>query len=183
MTKPTTRIVTSTTHTPTIIKPALIAVHADDEKLYRSLIEAARSAAGNAYCPYSNYDVGAAVLTFDGLIYPGCNVESCAYSQTIHAEENAVAGAVASGLLKRAEAAGLTQFDAIVALAVWGSKCGDPWPCCNCRQFLSDFGYNMHIIGEGPQGKDDNIVCLTLGQLIPNPFPIEEVLASVRGEK
>ena len=66
-------------------------------------------------------------------------------------------------------------------MAVHAPKGSDPWPCCNCRQFLGEFGYDMHIIGEEP--KDGSILCLTLGQLVPFAFPIEEVLRSVRGER
>jgi len=148
------------------------------EAAYRELIEAAKKAAELAYRPYSKYNVGAAVLTFDGTIYPGCNVENCGYSQTVHAEETAVCNAVAHGALKRALDAGLTQFDFIKAVAVHAPKGNDPWPCCNCRQFLNEFGVKFDIIGEGPNGE---ILCKKLGKLIPNAFPMEEVLASVNG--
>jgi cytidine deaminase len=156
----------------------LIKVHAADEKRYRALIAAAKQACLRAYQPYSKYNVGAAVLTFDGLVYTGCNVENAGYTQTKHAEEVAVTAAVADGALERAKAAGLTQFEAFLAIAVYAPKGSDPWPCCNCRQFLSEFGFSMHVIGEGPE---DSILCLTLGQLIPHPFPIEEVLHSIAG--
>ena len=151
------------------------------EALYRDVIAAAIAASENAYRPYSNYNVGAAVLTFDGRIYRGCNIENAGYSQTIHAEETAVANAIADGALVRAEAAGFTQFNFITAIAVYAPKGSDPWPCCNCRQFLSEFGFSMHVIGYGPEGASGRVLCKTLKQLIPQPFPIEEVLASVRG--
>lgn len=173
-------IATTTTRKPVIVAPTLIQVSAEDTPLYRKLIEAAREAAQTAYRPYSNYNVGASVLTFDGRIYKGCNVENAGYTQTKHAEEVALTSAVADGLLARAEAAGLTQFQAVLAVAVHAPRGSDPWPCSNCRQSLSEFGYDMHIIGVNPQSADDTILCLTLGQLIPFPFPIEEVLASVR---
>ena len=175
-----TKIVTSTERKPEIVLPKLIDVHPDDEPRYRELVEAAKKACLRAYRPYSNYNVGAAVLTFDGRVYTGVNVENCGYTQTKHAEEVAITSAIADGVLERAEAAGLTQFEAFLAIAVYAPKGSDPWPCCNCRQSLSEFGYDMHIIGEGTQGK---ILCLTLGQLIPFPFPIETVLESVRGQR
>ena len=165
---------------PKIILPELITVHADDQPLYRSLIDAAKEASLSAYRPYSNYNVGAAVLTFDGRIHKGCNVENCAYTQTKHAEEVAITAAVVDGVLQRAEAAGLSQFEAFIAIAVYAPKGSDPWPCNNCRQFMSEFGFSMHVIGEG---SNYSILCHTLGQLIPYPFPIKEVLASVRGGK
>ena len=147
---------------------------------YRKLIEAAKAASQLAYCPYSQYSVGAAVLTFDGRTYVGCNVENAGYTQTKHAEEVAVTSAIADGALKRAEAAGLTQFQFIKAIAVYAPKGSDPWPCCNCRQSLSEFGFDFDVIGEGP---NDTILCQKLRKLIPYPFPIEEVLASVRGNR
>ncbi len=175
-------VVTTTNRKPVIVAPALIEVSAEDQPLYRKLIEAAKKAAEVAYRPYSQYNVGAAVLTFDGKIYAGCNVENAGYTQTKHAEEVAVTSAIVDGVLVRAEAAGLTQFQAFLAIAVFAPKGSDPWPCCNCRQSLSEFGFDMHVIGVGPdEAKDDTILCLTLGQLIPHPFPIAEVLASVRG--
>jgi cytidine deaminase len=145
---------------------------------YRQLIEAAKAAAELAYRPYSKYNVGAAVLTFDGKVYVGCNVENAGYSQTVHAEETAICNAIADGALKRALDAGLTQFDFIVAIAVHAPKGSDPWPCCNCRQFMSEFGLKMDVIGYAPDG---TILCRKLKKLIPFAFPIEEVLASVNG--
>lgn len=174
------RIKTRTLRTPRVILPRLIKVHASDQPRYRALIESSKEACLRAYRPYSNFNVGAAVLTFDGRVYSGCNVENCGYTQTKHAEEVAITTAIADGVLQRAEAAGLTQFEAFIAIAVYAPKGSDPWPCCNCRQSLSEFGFDMHVIGEGP---NDSILCLTLGQLIPFPFPIEEVLASIRGGK
>ncbi len=147
---------------------------------YRNLIEAAKAAAELAYCPYSQYNVGAAVLTFDGRIYTGCNVENAGYTQTRHAEEAAVLNAIAGGALKRAAEAGLTQFQFIKAIAVHSRKGSDPWPCCNCRQSLSEFGFDFDVIGEGP---NNTILCQKLRKLIPYPFPIEKVLASVRGSR
>jgi cytidine deaminase len=154
------------------------AVSKAKEPVYRQLIEAAKAASELAYRPYSKYNVGAAVLTFDGKIYSGCNVENCGYTQTKHAEEVAVCNAIANGALKDAEAAGLSQFDFIVAIAVYAPKGNDPWPCCNCRQFLNEWGVEMDVIGEGGRGR---ILCKKLSKLIPNAFPMEEVMASING--
>ncbi len=177
----TTGPIALSTPRPKVTLPKMIKVAKADEALYRQVIEAAKRASEDAYCPYSQYNVGAAVLTFDGEIHAGFNVENCGYSQTIHAEESALTRALGSGLLRRAAAQGVDQFHAIKAVAVYAPKGSDPWPCCNCRQFLGEFGYDMHIIGEEP--KDGRILCLTLGQLVPFAFPIEEVLASVRGQR
>lgn len=150
------------------------------EAEYRRLIAAAKAAAELAYRPYSKYNVGAAILTFDGQIYTGCNVENCGYTQTIHAEQTALVKAISEGALKRALDAGLTQFDFIRAIAVYAPKGSDPWPCCNCRQTLNEFGLGMDVIGYA--GTDESRVLVKkLRLLIPHAFPMEEVLASVHG--
>ncbi|MBA3858700.1 MAG: cytidine deaminase [Cyanobacteria bacterium PR.3.49] len=173
--------ITIRTRRPKAKLPKSIKVAKADEAIFRRVIEAAKKACENAYQPYSQYSVGAAALTFDGQIYTGFNIENCGYSQTIHAEEAAITGALNDGLLKRAAAQGVDQFHAILAVAVYAPKGSDPWPCCNCRQFMGEFGYGMHVIGEEP--KDGSILCLTLDQLVPYAFPIEEVLRSVRGQR
>jgi cytidine deaminase len=170
-----------TNRKPALSLPEFIPVAKEDESLYRMLIGAAKSASQQAYQPYSGYSVGAAALTFDGQIYTGFNIENCGYTQTIHAEQSAITNALAQGALKRAMEQNLTQFDVFVAIAVYAPKGSDSWPCCNCRQFLGEFGYDMHIIGEDPTSK--GILCLTLGQLVPFAFPIKEVLESVRGQR
>src|SRR5262249_24563156 len=115
-------------------------------------------------------------------IYTGCNVENCAYTQTIHAEQTALVKAISEGALKRALEAGRTQLDWIQAIAVYAPKGSDPWPCCNCRQTLNEFGLGMDVIGYA--GTDESRVLVKkLRVLIPHPFPMEEVLASVHGDK
>lgn len=168
----------ATSRNPKIQLPDYIKIEAEDLPTYTRLVDAAKLACQNAYQPYSQYSVGAAVLSFDGQIHSGFNIENCGYSQTIHAEECAISNALANGLLQRASAAGLSQFEAILALAVYTAAGSDPWPCCNCRQFMGEFGYDMHVIGEDP--KSGEILCLTLGQLVPFAFPIKAVLESVR---
>jgi cytidine deaminase len=151
------------------------------EAEYRKLIAAAKAAAELAYRPYSRYNVGAAILTFDGQIYTGCNVENCGYTQTIHAEQTALVKAISEGALKRALDAGLTQFDFVRAIAVYAPKGSDPWPCCNCRQTLNEFGLKMDVMGYA--GTDESRVLVKkLKVLIPHAFPMEEVLASVHGK-
>ena len=152
------------------------------EAEYRNLIEAAKAASQLAYRPYSQYNVGAAILTFDGQIYTGCNIENCGYTQTIHAEQTALAKAISEGALRRALEQGLTQFDFVRAIAVFAPEGSDPWPCCNCRQTLNEFGLKMDVIGYA--GTDESRVLVKkLGALIPHAFPMEEVLASVYGGK
>ena len=95
------------------------------------LFEIAVKAAENAYCPYSGFHVGAALLTADGEIYTGCNVENASYSMTVCAERTAIFKAVSEGK---------KNFSAI---AVAGSADGDfsrnCTPCGACLQVMSEF--------------------------------------------
>lgn len=91
------------------------------------LIKAARTAATSAYCPYSNYAVGAALRSRDGRIFTGCNVENACYGLTLCAERVAIHTAVASGV---------REFSAI---AVVSGGPAMPLPCGACRQVLSEF--------------------------------------------
>lgn len=95
------------------------------------LFETAVKAAENAYCPYSGFHVGAALLTADGEIYTGCNVENASYSMTVCAERTAILKAVSEGK---------KNFSAI---AVAGSADGDfsrnCTPCGACLQVMSEF--------------------------------------------
>ncbi|CAM3959581.1 cytidine deaminase [Paenibacillus alkaliterrae] len=93
---------------------------------YTKLLSAARDAMPNAYVPYSNFQVGAALLDDEGHIHHGCNVENAAYGPTNCAERTALFRAIADG--KRAG-----QFKAI---AVIGDTKGPIAPCGICRQVL-----------------------------------------------
>lgn len=135
---------------------------------FRDLIDRAVAACEHAYCPYSRYRVGAAILTFDDRVYIGCNVENASYTQTKHAEEVALVGAIADGLLSRASRAGITHDKMIVAIAIYAPDGKDPWPCCNCRQTLSEFGLSMQVVGH--DSNHDGIACQPLSALIPYPF-------------
>ena len=92
------------------------------------LMDMARAAMRMAYCPYSKYAVGAAILTKDGRVFTGCNVENASFGLTLCAERVAVAMAVA---------AGCRDFE---ALAVTASGEAFPYPCGACRQVLAEFG-------------------------------------------
>ncbi len=94
--------------------------------MIKMLIKKACQMRDSAYCPYSNYRVGAAVLA-DGKIFTGCNIENASYSAGICAERTAAAKAVSEGCLK---------FEA-VAIAVFSDDYA--YPCGICRQFLSEF--------------------------------------------
>lgn len=98
------------------------------------LIRLARKARENAYAPYSNYTVGAAVLTAGGNYYSSCNVENVALTTTTHAEGNALVAAVA---------AGEREF---LALAVVTDVDPPPFPCAICRQSLAEFDRGEMLI-------------------------------------
>ncbi len=101
---------------------------------------AARSAAEQAYCPYSGFRVGAAVLTDSGEIFAGCNVENASYGLTLCAERNAIFQMVAKG------------FTQILAVAIYTPTTRPSAPCGACRQVILEFGANAEIFAncEGP---------------------------------
>lgn len=121
------------------------------------LLDAAREARKNAYCPYSHYMVGAAVLGADGNIYRGCNIENASYGATVCAERVAVLGMVAAGCRK------------FLGIAVAVGDDFDCGPCLICRQVLTEFcdGLDVPVLVTGPAGK---VFEHTLRELAPLPF-------------
>lgn len=129
----------------------------------RSLALAALRARANAYAPYSHWTVGAALLTAEGDVIPGCNVENAAYGPTNCAERTALFAAVAQGKRRFA------------ALAVAGGPQGETPaafcpPCGVCRQALAEFcGQEFPVLfvkGEGEVQRH------TLGELLPFSFSL-----------
>jgi len=120
-----------------------------------ALNEAARSAAANAYCPYSSFPVGSAVLAADGRIFAGCNVENASYGLTLCAERNAIVQAVASGV---------REFRAIVVYTPTSSPTA---PCGACRQFIREFGDDIEVVGicDG-----ESVLRSNIGLLLPESF-------------
>lgn len=123
------------------------------------LFEIAKAAAQNAYAPYSSFTVGAALLTKDGKVYTGCNIENAAFSPTNCAERTAFFKAVSEGE---------REFSAI---AVAGGKnlsfeefC---FPCGVCRQVMSEFcDEDFRIIA----GNSEGVKSFTLAELLPEGF-------------
>lgn len=118
------------------------------------LVRLARAVREHAYCPYSGYAVGAALLAASGRIYTGANVENASYGATICAERAALAAALS---------AGERRFAAIAVAA------GDTpaTPCGICRQMLAEFG-DMAVVCAPAQG--DALVETTLSALLPAAF-------------
>lgn len=120
-----------------------------------ALMSEAERARKTAWAPYSNFYVGAALLTRSGRVFRGCNVENASYGLTICAERNAVFQAVS---------AGETEF---VAMAVAGPPGRGTPPCGACRQVLNEFGPHLPIIFRGA-GK--RLRMLRVDQLLPEAF-------------
>ena len=122
------------------------------------LLDYAKKAMGKSYAPYSAFNVGAAILTTEGEIFTGCNVENASYGATICAERCAVLKAISEGY---------TSFEKIAIV----SSSGDyTYPCGICRQFLSEFMEEDSIVVL--EGKDGEIKEFTMGFLSPFSFTL-----------
>ncbi|OFW82969.1 MAG: cytidine deaminase [Alphaproteobacteria bacterium GWF2_58_20] len=127
------------------------------------MMSLAHAALENAHAPYSGFAVGACVLTKDGHLYAGCNVENASYPCGTCAEEGALAAMVSSGGKKKLE-----------AVLVMGAGKIAPTPCGACRQRIAEFG-----------GKDTRILVCdekkvqglhVLGDLLPKTFSLKKPL-------
>lgn len=117
-----------------------------DKKTKQALIQKAAEAKTGAYAPYSKFRVGAAILTHDGKIFTGANVENASYGLAICAERNAIFQAVFAGQRK------------ISAVAVATDERGWITPCGACRQVISEFADgNTDIILTTVDGKSKTV--------------------------
>ncbi len=123
----------------------------------RQLLAAAIDARLQAYAPYSDFLVGAALLTADDQILCGCNVENASYGLTICAERNAVFAAVAQGH---------RQFQAIALATVGGVT-----PCGACRQVLAEFCDDLPILIVDVD-QPDRVTETSLAVLLPGRFKL-----------
>lgn len=133
------------------------------------LIQLANGARKNAYAPYSNYTVGAALLLKSGEVVLGCNVENASFGATVCAERAAVSAAIAKGARD------------FCAIAVVGGKAGEPAatffsPCGICRQTLREFCNDDFrvLVGCG-----NEIRAFRLGELLPAGFGAETMEKSL----
>jgi len=122
---------------------------------YKSLAEKAVEAKSKALPTYSDFHVGAALLTEDEIIYTGCNIESSSYSLTICAERTAIFKAISEGERK------------FKAIAVAGDTEGFISPCGACRQVISDLCGNIDVVLVN--GKNETRVVKT-SELLPFAF-------------
>lgn len=114
-------------------------MNALSEEDKRALLEAAREARQRAYAPYSNYPVGAALLTASGRVFTGVNVENAAYPATMCAERVALFKAVSEGE---------RDFTAIAVVTPNGG-----FPCGGCRQVMAEFGLEMVVLVGDAEGR------------------------------
>lgn len=122
------------------------------------LLKAAAAVSREAHAPYSKFQVGAALLTDQGEIITGCNVENASYGLTICAERNAIFHAVATGRRK------------FTAVAVVASGEQMPFPCGACRQVLAEFCGPQTTVLIAPRAKLGAFDQSTLGELLPKTF-------------
>jgi cytidine deaminase len=129
-----------------------------NETHWQQLAEAAKAASSHAYSPYSHFRVGAAVMTVNGAVASGCNVENASYGLTMCAERNAVFRAIADGAA------------AIVAVALYTPTAQPVTPCGACRQVIAEFGRDARIRAycDGPE-----MVEFTMEALLPAAFALE----------
>ena len=127
------------------------------------LLRLATEARDHSYSPYSHYRVGAALLTKDGKVYQGCNIENASYTPTICAERTAFFKAVYDGV---------REFSAI---AIIGSGVLPAFPCGVCRQVMSEFcDGDFVLIVSNRDGSE--IVTETLDQMMPHRFGPKDLL-------
>ena len=129
----------------------------------QSLIDLANEARRRAYVPYSNYAVGAALLTKTGRLFTGVNVENAAYPTTICAERVAVFKAVSEGE---------REFEVIAVVTDNGGS-----PCGSCRQVLAEFGLDTIVLIADGQGR--LIKQTTIKELLPEAFTPESLSRKV----
>jgi len=126
----------------------------DDSHDIEVLVEKAREAQKLAYAPYSNFKVGASLLTVDGNVFTGSNVENTTYGLSICAERVVAAKAVSEG------------YRDFKVLVVVGDSDEPITPCGACRQFLLEFDPKMTVVMVGKEKRKE----MTVAELLPHYF-------------
>ncbi len=126
------------------------------------LVRAAQAVRANAYAPYSEFAVGAAVLVGDGRVFVGCNVENASFGLSVCAERHAVAAAVAAGSRD------------LLALAVVTATSPPASPCGACRQVLAEHGDFPVILANGSGER----LVTSVAELLPGRFAGDQLRRS-----
>jgi len=124
------------------------------------LLKMAVKARNNAYAPYSHFKVGATILTKNGKVYSGCNIENSSYGASICAERVALFKAVSEGEKE------------FLAIAIATDTKKPVMPCGICRQVLSEFAPNLKIYAINIDGKVKEAL---LDQILPDAFTKEDL--------
>ena len=125
-----------------------------------NIMGAAREASERAYAPYSNFHVGAAILTEGGNVYMGSNIENASYGLSICAERNAAT-----------TMAFADPEDRVIELvAVYSPNTSPCFPCGACRQFLREFGCKEVIVDDG-----SGLIRYQFEEILPNSFGPEDL--------
>lgn len=127
----------------------------------QDLIQSAKDVRANAYAPYSNYLVGAAIRTESGTIFSGCNVENVAYPEGTCAEAGAIAAMCATGERK------------ITEVAVIGSSDTPVPPCGGCRQKLAEFADGDVVVTLLTTKGTQQVT--TVAELLPGAFDVDHL--------
>ena len=128
-----------------------------------TLLKLAAEARDHSYSPYSHYSVGAALLTKDGKVYQGCNIENASFTPTICAERTAFFKAIFDGVREFA------------AIAVIGSGKLPAYPCGVCRQVMAEFCDGDFVIVTS-NADCSSVVTETLDQMMPHRFGPKDLL-------
>ncbi|XP_008588855.1 PREDICTED: cytidine deaminase [Galeopterus variegatus] len=130
-------------------------------KQVQQLLLSSQEAKKSAYCPYSHFPVGAALLTWEGRVFSGCNVENAAYPLGICAERTAIQKAISEG------------YKDFRAIAIASDLENDfISPCGACRQVMREFGTNWAVYMTKPDG---TYVVSTVQELLPASFGPENL--------
>ena len=123
--------------------------------MYKDLYRMASEMVPRAYAPFSKFKVGAALLSADGQVFTGCNVENSSFGATICAERTAFVKAISEGTM---------EFEAIAIV----SSEGEAWPCGICRQFMKEFcDGDFKIITGDDEG---SLKVYTMDEILPEGF-------------
>lgn len=130
------------------------------------LLDKAKEALKFAYTPYSQFNVGAALLTESGKVYTGCNIENASYGATNCAERTAIFKAISEGERKFLKIAIVSESKSEKFKDVAGNY---TYPCGICRQVISEFMPDGEII---LNNKNNEIKVLDVSDLLPNAFNV-----------